>query len=73
MPALGFFLLCFGGVSVPGYVINAAGTHSDEVARMIGDDSIKIVARKGEYYPVSYTHLDVYKRQVMPAMSDGSE
>lgn len=41
------------------YVINAAGTHSDEVARMIGDDSIKIVARKGEYYLLdkSFGHL----------------
>lgn len=32
------------------YVINAAGVHADDVARMIGDDSISIVARKGEYY-----------------------
>lgn len=32
------------------YVINAAGDHSDDVAEMIGDDSVKLVARKGEYY-----------------------
>lgn len=32
------------------YVINAAGTHSDEIAKMIGDDSIELVSRKGEYY-----------------------
>lgn len=32
------------------YVVNAAGIHSDDVARMIGDDSISLVARKGEYY-----------------------
>ena len=32
------------------YVINAAGVHSDSVARMIGDDSFKITPRKGEYY-----------------------
>lgn len=32
------------------YVINAAGVHADDVARMIGDDSITIIARKGEYY-----------------------
>ncbi len=32
------------------YVINAAGNHSDEIAAMIGDDSIELVARKGEYY-----------------------
>lgn len=32
------------------YVVNAAGIHSDDIARMIGDDSISLVARKGEYY-----------------------
>lgn len=32
------------------YIINAAGNHSDEIARMIGDDSIELVSRKGEYY-----------------------
>lgn len=32
------------------YVINAAGTHSDLIARMIGDDSIDITARSGEYF-----------------------
>lgn len=32
------------------FVINAAGNHSDEVAAMIGDDSIELVPRKGEYY-----------------------
>lgn len=32
------------------YVINAAGIHSDDIARMIGDDSIALVPRKGEYY-----------------------
>lgn len=32
------------------YVVNTAGIHSDDIARMIGDDSISLVARKGEYY-----------------------
>ncbi len=32
------------------YVVNAAGVYSDTVARMIGDDSFKIIPRKGEYY-----------------------
>ena len=32
------------------YVVNAAGVFSDSVARMIGDDSFKIIPRKGEYY-----------------------
>ena len=30
-------------------VINAAGVHSDEVAKMIGDDSFSIKPRRGEY------------------------
>lgn len=32
------------------YVINAAGNFSDELAKMVGDDSIELVPRKGEYY-----------------------
>ena len=31
------------------YVINAAGIYSDYIASLIGDNSIEIVARKGEY------------------------
>ncbi len=31
-------------------VINAAGVHSGEVAEMIGDTSIKIIPRHGDYY-----------------------
>lgn len=32
------------------YVINAAGNFSDDLAKMVGDDSIHLVPRKGEYY-----------------------
>lgn len=32
------------------YIVNASGVHSDDISRMIGDDSFSIVARKGEYY-----------------------
>lgn len=41
------------------YVINAAGTHTDEVARMIGDNSFEVISRKGEYYLLdkSYGYL----------------
>lgn len=31
------------------YVINAAGVYSDVIAQLIGDDSLEIIARKGEY------------------------
>lgn len=41
------------------YIINAAGTHTDEVARMIGDSSFEVISRKGEYYLLdkSYGYL----------------
>ena len=32
------------------YVINAAGVFSDDLARMAGDDTISITARRGEYF-----------------------
>ena len=32
------------------YVINAAGVHSGKIAKLIGDDSIEIVVRHGDYY-----------------------
>ena len=32
------------------YVIDAAGVHSDDIARMIGDESVNIVVRRGEYF-----------------------
>ena len=32
------------------YIINAAGNFSDELAKMVGDNSIELVPRKGEYY-----------------------
>lgn len=32
------------------YIINAAGCHSDDIARMIGDDSFELKIRSGEYY-----------------------
>ncbi|HZJ77628.1 MAG TPA: NAD(P)/FAD-dependent oxidoreductase [Clostridia bacterium] len=32
------------------YVINAAGVFADKIAQMIGDDSMEITPRKGEYF-----------------------
>ncbi len=31
------------------YIINAAGLHSDDIAKMVGDDSFSVHARRGEY------------------------
>lgn len=46
----GFLLATTQGEISTKYVVNAAGIHTDDIARMIGDDSISLVARKGEYY-----------------------
>ncbi len=32
------------------YIVDAAGAHSDDVANLIGDDSVKLVMRRGEYF-----------------------
>lgn len=45
-----FTLNTTSGEITASFVINAAGTHSDEVAKMIGDNSVELVNRKGEYY-----------------------
>lgn len=45
-----FVLTTASGVYEADYVIDAAGAHSDEVAKMIGDDSVELVIRRGEYF-----------------------
>jgi glycerol-3-phosphate dehydrogenase len=42
-------LLDNGGEVSTRYVVNAAGLWSDEIARMIGDDSFSITPRKGQF------------------------
>lgn len=37
------------GTIMTRYIINAAGLYADRIAQMVGDDSFKIVPRKGEY------------------------
>ena len=32
------------------YIINAAGAYSDEISNLIGDDSVKLIMRRGEYF-----------------------
>lgn len=46
----GFVLRTTAGELCSQYVINAAGVHADDIARMIGDMSIDISPRLGEYY-----------------------
>ncbi len=46
----GYVLTTTAGDISAKYIINAAGNFSDDLARMVGDDSITIIPRKGEYY-----------------------
>ena len=46
----GFVLNTTAGDINAKYIINAAGNFSDELAKMVGDNSIELVPRKGEYY-----------------------
>lgn len=45
----GYRIVSEGGEVWAKYVINCAGVHSDEVARLIGDVSFSVHARRGEY------------------------
>ena len=50
-----FFLSTASGVIKAKYVINCAGVFADQIAKMIGDESFKIIPRKGEYYLLDKT------------------
>lgn len=45
-----FLLDTTAGEITAEYVINAAGVHSGEIAELIGDKSIEIIVRHGDYY-----------------------
>ncbi|MBR5782755.1 MAG: NAD(P)/FAD-dependent oxidoreductase [Clostridia bacterium] len=45
-----FFISTAKGVIKAKYIINCAGVFADKIAGMIGDESFKIIPRKGEYY-----------------------
>ncbi|MBR3768567.1 MAG: FAD-dependent oxidoreductase [Clostridia bacterium] len=32
------------------YIVDAAGAHSDDIAKMIGDDCVELIIRRGEYF-----------------------
>lgn len=57
----GFTLTCGGKTIDADYVVNAAGLFSDDVARMAGDDSFSISARKGEYLLLDRNACHTYK------------
>lgn len=46
----GYVLTTTAGDITSKFIINAAGNHSDKLAQMVGDNSIELVSRKGEYY-----------------------
>ncbi|MCL2532074.1 MAG: NAD(P)/FAD-dependent oxidoreductase [Oscillospiraceae bacterium] len=50
-------------------VINAAGVHADEIARMIGDDSFSITPVKGEYLLLDKTQQGVVNTVVFQCPS----
>ena len=46
----GFTIISSGGGKIQaGFIVNCAGVYADKVAEMIGDNSLKVRARKGEY------------------------
>ena len=57
-----------GGAKVALCASNPLSTQDEVAASLVKDFGINVYAICGEdretYYPVSYTHLDVYKRQV---------
>ncbi len=51
------------------YVINAAGVHSGKVASLIGDDSIEIVVRHGDYYLLDKSQGTLVSRTIFQCPS----
>jgi len=45
-------------------VINCAGVYADEIAKMVGDDSIKIIPRSGEYILFDKTEGDLVNKVI---------
>ncbi len=51
------------------YVINAAGIHSGEIASLIGDNSIEIVVRHGDYYLLDKSQGTLVSRTIFQCPS----
>jgi len=50
-------------------IINAAGLHADDIARLIGDDSFEIHARRGEYLLLDNTQDGVVQHTIFQCPS----
>lgn len=55
------------------YIVNAAGLHSATIARLIGDDSFNIYARKGEEYLLDRKLEGLVRRTIFPLPSAESK
>ena len=51
-------------------IINAAGLHADDIAKLIGDDSFKIHARRGEYLLLDNTQDGIVRHTVFQCPSE---
>lgn len=65
----GFVLETSLGNIEASYVINAAGVHSGEIANLIGDDSIKIIPRHGDYYLLDKSQGNVVSHTIFQCPS----
>lgn len=52
------------------YVINAAGVYSGKIAEMIGDESIEIIVRHGDYYLLDKTAGSIVSHTIFQCPSD---
>lgn len=55
------------------YVINAAGLHADDIARLAGDDSFTITPRKGEYILFDKQASGIVNTVIFPAPTQYSK
>ena len=55
------------------YVVNAAGLYSDDIAAMVGEESLKITPRKGEEYLLDKRVGKLVKRVIFPAPTKNSK
>ncbi len=62
----GFTLTTSCGDIEAAYVVNAAGVHAGEVAAMIGDDSITVINRRGEYYLLDKSQGALVSHTIFP-------